>query len=161
LFEAVKSTKKVIFRKKEMTTQQYVKRIYEAGKASNLNVEMEKFALKFPTDKKQVQFRILSLLQNLKQDEVSLNHEIIAKIEKHLNLIFVEEEIESNVCFANSDELRAAFKQSFRLIDLLDYSYAFVHLAIYKQYLTVLVLSDLALFWQMVQKGAVMRKEIV
>jgi predicted helicase len=64
----------------------------------------------------------------------NLNPEIIKQIADGLGMTFTnEKETESNVCFANSDEVRPEFKQSFAPIDLLDYIYAVLHSPSYRE----------------------------
>lgn len=64
----------------------------------------------------------------------NLNPTIIKQIAEGLGLSFTnEKEKEGNVCFANSNELRPEFKQSFAPIDLLDYIYAVLHSSSYRE----------------------------
>ena len=63
-----------------------------------------------------------------------LNPTIVKQIGEGLGLAFTnEKEKEGEVCFANSEELRPAFKQSFAPIDLLDYIYAVLHSPSYRE----------------------------
>ena len=64
----------------------------------------------------------------------NLNPDIIKQIADGLGMTFTnEKEKESNVCFANSDEVRPEFRQSFAPIDLLDYIYAVLHSPSYRE----------------------------
>ena len=64
----------------------------------------------------------------------NLNAEIIKEMAKGLGLTFVpEKETESNVCFANSDEVRPEFRLTFAPIDVLDYIYAVLHSPSYRE----------------------------
>lgn len=64
----------------------------------------------------------------------NLNPEIVKQIADGLGMTFTnEKETESNVCFANSDEVRPEFRQSFAPIDLLDYIYAVLHSPSYRE----------------------------
>lgn len=64
----------------------------------------------------------------------NLNAEIIKEMAKGLGLTFVpEKETESNVCFANSDEVRPEFRLTFAPIDVLDYIYAVLHSPTYRE----------------------------
>jgi predicted helicase len=64
----------------------------------------------------------------------NLNPIIVEQIAVGLGLAFTnEKETESEVCFANSEELRPEFMQSFAPIDLLDYIYAVLHSPTYRE----------------------------
>ncbi|TRX16097.1 type ISP restriction/modification enzyme [Flavobacterium franklandianum] len=64
----------------------------------------------------------------------NLNPEIVKQIAAGLGLSFTnEKETEGEVCFANSNELRPEFRQSFAPIDLLDYIYAVLHSPSYRE----------------------------
>lgn len=109
----------------------------------------------------------------------NLNPEIVKQIEDRLGLTFTnEKEIEGEVCFANSDEVRPEFKQSFAPIDLLDYIYAVLHSPRYrekyKEFLKidfprvpfpcrdainrVYTKEEIADFWNLVALGGALRK---
>ena len=98
----------------------------------------------------------------------NLNPEIVKAIASGLGLSFVnEKETEGEVCFANSDEVRAEFKQSFAPIDLLDYIYAVLHSptyrSTYKEFLKidfprVPYPTDVETFWQLVKLGGELRE---
>ena len=64
----------------------------------------------------------------------NFNPDIVKQIADGLGMTFTnEKETESNVCFANSDEVRPEFRQSFAPIDLLDYIYAVLHSPTYRE----------------------------
>ncbi|TRX23356.1 N-6 DNA methylase [Flavobacterium franklandianum] len=64
----------------------------------------------------------------------NFNPEIVKQIAAGLGLSFTnEKETEGEVCFANSNELRPEFRQSFAPIDLLDYIYAVLHSPSYRE----------------------------
>jgi predicted helicase len=98
----------------------------------------------------------------------NLNAEIVKQIAAGLGLSFVnEKETEGNVCFANSNEVRTEFKQSFAPIDLLDYIYAVLHSptyrSTYKEFLKidfprVPYPTDVETFWQLVKLGGELRE---
>lgn len=98
----------------------------------------------------------------------NLNPEIIKQIADGLGLTFTnEKETESDVCFANSDEVRPEFKQSFAPIDLLDYIYAVLHSPCYREkYKEFLKIDfpripaplDLAKFTKLVKLGSELRQ---
>lgn len=98
----------------------------------------------------------------------NLNPEIVKQIAAGLGLTFTnEKETESEVCFANSKELRPEFKQSFAPIDLLDYIYAVLHSPSYREkYKEFLKIdfprvpypTDAQTFWQLVALGGELRQ---
>ncbi|MDP3352202.1 MAG: type ISP restriction/modification enzyme, partial [Flavobacteriaceae bacterium] len=98
----------------------------------------------------------------------NLSIEIVEQIANGLGLIFTnEKETESNVCFANSDEVRPDFKQSFAPIDLLDYIYAVLHSPTYREkYKEFLKIDfprvpypkDAKIFWKLVEHGGELRE---
>ncbi|MFE3869877.1 type ISP restriction/modification enzyme [Flavobacterium sp. ZS1P70] len=64
----------------------------------------------------------------------NINPTMIKQIADGLGMTFTnEKQTESNVCFANSDEVRPEFRQSFAPIDLLDYIYAVLHSPSYRE----------------------------
>jgi predicted helicase len=98
----------------------------------------------------------------------NLNPEIVKQIADGLGLSFAnEKEAESNVCFANSNEVRTEFKQSFAPIDLLDYIYAVLHSPSYREkYKEFLKIdfprvpypADTETFWKLVKLGGKLRQ---
>jgi predicted helicase len=94
--------------------------------------------------------------------------EIIQQIEKGLGLTFVPEVEYGSVCFANNnDDLRDDFKQTFTLINLLDYIFAVLHSPIYREkYKEFLVINlprvpypkDATTFWKLVELGRQIRE---
>ncbi|MBA0882730.1 type ISP restriction/modification enzyme [Flavobacterium undicola] len=98
----------------------------------------------------------------------NLNAEIVKQIADGLGLSFTnEKETDSNVCFANSNEVRTEFKQSFTPIDLLDYIYAVLHSPTYREkYKEFLKIdfprvpypTDAQTFWQLVKLGGELRQ---
>lgn len=98
----------------------------------------------------------------------NLNMETVSQIAKSLGLTFTnEKETESNVCFANSDEVRPELKQSFAPIDLLDYIYAVLHSPTYREkykeflkidFPRVPVPPDNVKFWKLVKLGGELRQ---
>ena len=58
----------------------------------------------------------------------NLTQEIINKIANKIKLPFIlAKDHESNVCMANSKEVRSEFRETFDPIDILDYVYAILH----------------------------------
>ena len=134
-----------------MTIQQYIEQIKNSKNLTlDQNTDLENIVFKIEG----LQFGIEELFQNQ-----NLNTSLISKIEKTLNLIFIKEELESNVCFANADEVRAEYKQSFRLIELLDYIYAYAHSSFFNGSQKIILTSGTKLFWKLVRIGSGFRKE--
>nr|WP_315142344.1 type ISP restriction/modification enzyme [uncultured Flavobacterium sp.] len=98
----------------------------------------------------------------------NVNPTIIKQITDGLGLTFTnEKEIESNVCFANNDEVQPEFKKSFAPVDLLDYIYAVLHSQSYREkYKEFLKIDfpripppvDPGKFWQLVKLGGELRE---
>ncbi|WP_433829094.1 hypothetical protein [Flavobacterium anhuiense] len=88
-----------------------------------------------------------------------LNKDIINKFSGHLGLLFLEEQESGNVCFANNDEVRPEYRQSFKLIDLLDYIYAYMHSSFFNESQNIILTSDTNLFWKLVRIGSGFRKQ--
>jgi len=107
-------------------------------------------------------------LDNNNSRAPNLNPEIVKQIANGLGLTFTnEKETESNVCFANSDEVRAEYIQSFAPIDLLDYIYAVLHSPTYREkYKEFLKIdfprvpypSNTETFWQLIKLGGELRQ---
>jgi very-short-patch-repair endonuclease len=93
---------------------------------------------------------------------------IVEQIAVSLGLAFTnEKETAGNVCFANSEELRPEFIQSFAPIDLLDYIYEVLHSPTYREkYKEFLKIdfphvpypTDTHTFWKLVALGGKLRK---
>lgn len=93
---------------------------------------------------------------------------IIKKIEENLDLkLEAEAEADSNVCMANSPEVRDEYKDTFTPIDLLDYIYAVLHSPGYREkYKEFLKIdfprvpypTDPDVFWQLAQLGGELRE---
>ena len=98
----------------------------------------------------------------------NLNKEIVQQIAERLGISFVaEKETTESVCFANSEEVRPAFKQTFAPIDILDYIYAVLHSPTYREkYKEFLKIDfprvpypkDTETFWQLVKLGGELRQ---
>lgn len=63
----------------------------------------------------------------------NLNRVLVDAIAKGLDLQFVPEKVEGNVCMANNSEVRDEFRTTFAPIDLLDYIYAVLHSPTYRE----------------------------
>lgn len=81
--------------------------------------------------------------------------ELAEKTSKALGLLFIDQnESESNVCFATSDELRPEFKETFTSVDLMHYEFAVLHSEKYKEFITSdLVPKERKIFWELVAFG--------
>jgi predicted helicase len=98
----------------------------------------------------------------------NLDQEMAKQIATSLGLTFIDEkETESEVCFANSPDLRSEFKQSFTSMDLFDYIYAVLHSSTYrKKYKEFLKIdfprvpypTDRDQFWKFVKLGGELRQ---
>lgn len=83
-----------------MKLQQYLQQINALQRLSrNQNPDLENVVLNIISKQNNFQFKPEDLFEN-----ENLNFEILSKIEKTLNLIFIKEEMETNVCFANNEE---------------------------------------------------------
>ncbi|MGV3538166.1 MAG: type ISP restriction/modification enzyme, partial [Rufibacter sp.] len=98
----------------------------------------------------------------------TLDPKIVQKIAEGLGLTFVpEKESEGETCFAQSPEVRPAFRQTFAPIDLLDYIYAVLHSPSYRErYKEFLKIDfprvpypqDSDQFWQLAALGEELRQ---
>lgn len=145
-----------------MTIQEY------SNKINNLKVEeilqvsdgtdLENIVLKVLNDTNKTYFTVETLFNQSTPEVVVLNIEIIKLFTDHFCLMFSNEKESGNVCFANSSELRPEFRQSFTTIDILDYSYAFMHSSFYKEFKKIAITSEIDFFWKLVKIGAALRE---
>lgn len=137
-----------------MEIQKYIEEISSLEKSHfHLDIELENIVSKVISNENIIQFQIEDLFQNQ-----NLNGILLSKIEQILNLIFIKEK-NANVCFANSDEIRSEYKQSFKLRDLLDYVYAFVHSSVYQESSKVMITNEAEFFWKLVKTGSDLRNK--
>ncbi|HEY1195596.1 hypothetical protein [Flavobacterium sp.] len=137
-----------------MEIQKYVEQIRGLENSQlDQNTELENVISKMIFDGKSIYFQVNDLFQNQ-----NLNQALLSKIEQTLDLIFIKEE-NANVCFANSVEVRPEYKQSFRLLDLLDYMYAFVHSSVYQKSLKIMIKNEAEFFWKLVKTGSELRNK--
>ncbi|KQX15825.1 hypothetical protein ASC72_02840 [Flavobacterium sp. Root420] len=127
--------------------------------------DLENSIIKILSDNNSSFFNLAALFEaeGGREEEV-INIEIINKIANTLGLLFINpKEREGKVCFANSQDLRPDFKQSFVLLDLLNFSSAVLHSRIYRQgkqdFLEIPIPSDSCIFWQLVQIGSNLRNK--
>ncbi|MFD2938807.1 hypothetical protein [Flavobacterium notoginsengisoli] len=137
-----------------MEIEKYLKQIGSLEKLELLqNSELENIVSDVVSKDDLVQFKLEDLFQNQ-----NLNAVLLSKIEQTVNLIFIKEE-NINVCFANNNEVRPEYKQSFRIIDLLDYMYAFAHSSEYQKLQKIIISLEVKVFWKLVKIGADLRNE--
>lgn len=136
-----------------MTIQEYFERIETLNKAENLDKDsdLERIVFKIVLDCKENYFDFFSLSDKNNEAIFSINFEIADKIARSLGLIFLNQKQTGNVCFANSDEVRQEFRQSFTTIDLLDYVFAMQHYDTDLQKIPIPI--DSMHFWKLVQFG--------
>ncbi|WP_289058232.1 hypothetical protein [uncultured Flavobacterium sp.] len=103
-------------------------------------------------------FTLDFLLNKQTQESTTVNTEVIKMFSDHLGLFFIGDQESENVCFANSIEVRPEYRQSFRLIDLLDYIYAFAHSYVFKESQKIMLTSETDSFWKLVKIGSRLRK---
>lgn len=137
-----------------MEIQKYLEQIGSLEKLELLqNSELENIVSDVVSKDDLVQFKLEDLFQNQ-----NLNAVLLSKIEQTVNLIFIKEE-NTNVCFANNNEVRPEYKQSFRIIDLLDYMYAFAHSSEYQKLQKIIISLEVKVFWKLVKICADLRNE--
>lgn len=149
-----------------MTIQEYLNKIKALQQEKNTIVDGNATDLEFCIQEiKQIStepsFSIDFLLQKTASEIIIVNNDVVKSFSNHLELFFLDEKESGNVCFANNEEVRPEYRQSFRLIDLLDYVYAFMHSCVYKESEKIILSSDVALFWKLVKIGSRLRKEKV
>lgn len=99
-----------------------------------------------------------------------IDRKIIKQIAEKLRLTFINEEgtnIEGEVCFAQSQEVRPEFRIVFTQMDALDYIYAILYSSAYhkkfKEYLNadlkgIPIPTDTTIFWNLVKLGSKLRE---
>lgn len=151
-----------------MTTSQYFTKLLAFSHLENEygDADLENCVIKITSDRNPSFFNLATLFEKPVGDreEYVINIEIINQIANALGLMFInQKEKEGNVCFANNQDLRPEFKQSFTLLDLLDFSYAVLNSRIYHQrkqdFLEIPIPSDSCIFWQLVQIGSNLRNK--
>lgn len=141
-----------------MTIQEYFAKIEALQSDKNTssdNADLELYIQKILKNGTEFSFTLNSLFQ-----KSTINDNVIAKFSDHLKLLFLDEQESGNVCFANSGEVRPEYRQSFKLIDLLDYVYAFMHSSFYKESQKIIITEETEVFWKLVKIGSNLRKEI-
>ncbi|MFC4477823.1 hypothetical protein [Flavobacterium chungangensis] len=146
-----------------MTIQEYLNKIEALRQekttiAFQENVDLEFCVQKIQQSSPDASFIIDDLFQEI-SEIIFINKDVVKYFANHLGLLFLEEQESGNVCFANSEEVRAEYKQSFKLIDVLDYIYAFGHSTAFKESQKVIVPSEKDLFWKLVKIGLSLRND--
>lgn len=148
-----------------MTTSQYFSKLLALSDSENRykDSDLEHSIIKILSNSTSSFFNLAALFEKADEDREAdvINIEIINQIAEILGLLFINpKEREGNVCFANSQDLRPEFKQSFTLTDILDYSAAFLHSKVYhrsdkdKDFVKIPFPKDAAFFWKLVQSGS-------
>ncbi|KAF2335067.1 hypothetical protein [Flavobacterium daemonense] len=145
-----------------MTIQEYLAKLdlfqkKKNGNAFFKNAELENFVLKISSDSTENYFMLDSFLKKSVSGRIEINSQIIKQFSNHCGLLFLEEET-GNVCYADSNEVRSEFRQSFRLFDFLDYTYAFANSSFYKETQKIIMPPNVDYFWNLVKIGNQIRK---
>ncbi|WPO77231.1 type ISP restriction/modification enzyme [Flavobacterium sp. KACC 22761] len=119
--------------------------------------DLENLISKNALNRSENYFTLEALFQK-SSEETTLNIETANLISKHIGLLFLNEKETENVCSANNPELRTEFRQSFRILDLLDFIYAILHSSLYENDVEnvkqkIPIPHDADLFWKIVQIG--------
>lgn len=140
-----------------MTIREYIERIKALNSAENFrrDSDLEDIVANIIQDCDENYFDFFSLIDKNNEAIFSINLEIADKIAQSLGLIFLNQKETGNVCFANSDEVRPEFRQSFTTIDLLDYIFAMMHYN--KDLQKIPIPLDTLHFWKLVQFGKDLR----
>ncbi len=152
-----------------MTVQQYFDkiinfRVEQSSEKDLRNADLERLILKISLDENEIYFTLDTLFEKTSNEAIVLNPEIVKRIANRYGLFFLDKKETGNVCFANSEELRFEFKQSFTAIDLLDLCYAVLHSSIYEDDLKnetqkIPIPIDSNVFWKLVQFGNTLRNQ--
>jgi hypothetical protein len=151
-----------------MTTSQYFTKLLALSDSEKEyeDSDLEKGIVKIMSDSNPSFINLAALFEKPAgaREANVINIEIINQITTIVGLLFInQKEREGNVCFANSQDLRPEFKQSFTLLELLDFSSAVLHSRIYRQgkqdFLEIPIASDSCIFWQLVQIGSNLRNK--
>lgn len=145
-----------------MTIQEYSNKIINLSLEEEISqlfddTDLEATVSKILQDNSKIYFALQDLFEE-SVESVSLNSKIIKSLSDRLGLLFSSEKEAGNVCFANSIELRPEFRQSFTVIELLDYVYAFARTSFYKKSRKIAITSEKDLFWELVKIGFLSRK---
>jgi hypothetical protein len=147
-----------------MTTEYYLNWIKDLhlqyDRVDSSPVELENLVLKISQNTTETGFTLNTFFDASNNIITSINIEIVNLFAKSSGLVYLDEKESGNVCFANSQEIRAEYRQSFKLLDFLDYINAFIHSFVYGESKKIIIPSETDLFWQMVKMGTALREEI-
>lgn len=148
-----------------MTTSQYFRKLLNLSDSEKeyQDSDLENSIMKIISDNTGSFINLAALFEKAEEsrEEEVINIEIINQMANTLGLLFINQKVGAgNVCFANSQDLRPEFKQSFTLTDVLDYSAAVLHTKIYHRankdidFVKIPFPKDAAFFWKLVQSGS-------
>lgn len=148
-----------------MTVRQYLDKIInfrvdESKEKDLLKVDLERLVLKISLDENEIYFTLNGLFQETSE----LNSELLKSITNRYGLLFLDKKETGNVCFANNEELRLEYKQSFTAFDLLDLCYAVLNSSLYNKDLEnniqkIPLPMDSNVFWKLIQIGSNFRNQ--
>jgi hypothetical protein len=146
-----------------MNARQYLEKIFNLSNQEKQpeyfdNVVLENLVSKV-LSKAGNSFALTNLFKKSVNDSISINNEILILFSNSTGLLLWNEKEVGNVCFANNNEVRSEFKQSFSLIDLFDYIYAFTHSSNYRETFKIIIPTENDIFWEVVKMGSNLRKE--
>lgn len=147
----------------KMTIQGYLDKIEVLQNEKNKivysdNADLELYIQKIKNETTELSFTLTEIFQKSNSKTTIINKDVLKRFSNHLGLLFLEEQESGNVCFANSDEVRSEYKQSFKLIDVLNYIYAFAHSSAFKESQKIIITSETDLFWKLAKIGSGLRK---
>lgn len=148
-----------------MTIEHYLNEIKALEPTGSIfDPELENLLLKIPSKEDNTYFTLQDLFQKSENGTFVLNKDILEKIVKGTNLLFLAKSENGNVCFANNSELRSEFRQNFNVIDLLDFCYAGLHSSVFEENIDnenkrIPIPSDSDVFWQLAKIGGRFREE--
>ncbi|MGE8340007.1 hypothetical protein BSF41_25690 [Flavobacterium sp. ACN2] len=149
-----------------MTIQGYLDKIEVLQSEKNKttfsdNADVELCIQKIKNKTTELSFTLTEIFQKSNSKKTIINKDILKRFSNHLGLLFLEEQESGNVCFANSDEVRSEYKQSFKLINMLDYIYAFGHSTAFKESQKIIITSETDLFWKLAKIGSSLRERTI
>lgn len=147
----------------KMAMQEYLDKIEALQSEKNKivfsnNTDVELCIQKIKNKTTELSFTLSEVLQNSNSKMTIINKNVLKRFSNHLGLLFLEEQESGNVCFANNNEVRPEYKQSFKLIDVLDYIYAFGHSTAFKESQKIIITSETDLFWKLTKIGSSLRE---